>query len=103
MSVKIRLARFGRKKAPFYRLVVADTRAPRDGRFIEVLGLYHPLESETKVEINEERALHWLGEGATPSETVRSLFRKRGILKQHHELRLQQKSQPTAQTETQGD
>ena len=91
MSVKIRLARFGRKKAPYYRLVVADSHAPRDGRFIEVLGHYQPLRAETKMEINEERALRWLGEGAIPSDTVRSLFRQKGILKKFHEMRLQMK------------
>ena len=99
MSVKIRLARFGRKKAPYYRVVVADSRAPRDGRFIEVLGHYQPLKEEIKVEIDEERALRWLGEGAIPSETVRSLFRKKGILRRFHEMRLQEKKQVAAQKE----
>ncbi|OPZ08395.1 MAG: 30S ribosomal protein S16 [candidate division BRC1 bacterium ADurb.BinA364] len=93
MSVKIRLARFGRKKAPYYRVVVADSRSPRDGRFIEILGMYQPLNgaSQSQIEIDEARALSWLGQGATPSDTVRSLFRKKGILRKFHELRLEQK------------
>ena len=97
MSVKIRLARFGRTKAPYYRVVVADSRSPRDGRFIESLGLYQPLTGEAKVEINEERALRWLGEGAIPSDTVRSLFRQKGILKKFHEMRVEKKKQAAAQ------
>lgn len=96
MPVKIRLARFGRKKAPFYRVVVADSRSPRDGRFIEVLGLYQPLKADTKVEIDEERALRWLGEGAVPSDTVRSLFRKKGILKRFHEMRVAKRKETTS-------
>ena len=91
MSVKIRLARFGRKKAPYFRLVVADHHFPRDGRFIETIGSYQPLKPETKVEIDEERALSWLGKGAIPSDTVRSLFRQKGILKKYHELRIEER------------
>jgi small subunit ribosomal protein S16 len=87
MSVKIRLARHGRKKAPYYRMVVADSRYPRDGRFVEILGIYQPLnkvEAE-QIRIDEAKALKWLGNGATPSDTCRSLLRKQGIMKKFHE------------------
>ncbi len=93
MSVKIRLSRFGRRKAPYYRIVVADERAPRDGRFVESVGHYQPLKAEAKLEVNEERALHWLAQGAVPSDTVRSLLRQKGILKKFHEWRVEQKKQ----------
>ena len=87
MSVRIRLKRMGRKKAPYYRVVVADSRSPRDGRFIENLGFYHPLKKEEGGEfrVNEEKALLWLSRGAQPSETVRSIFSKLGIMKKFHE------------------
>lgn len=87
MSVKIRLTRVGRSKSPAYRVVVADSHSKRDGRFIEILGYYQPVSAETKVQIDSERALHWLKVGAQPSDTVRSLMRKAGILKQFHEAR----------------
>lgn len=89
MSVKIRLARHGRKKAPSYRMVVADSRFPRDGRFIEILGYYQPLNknAEDQVKIDEERALAWLDKGAQPSDTCRSLLRKQGVMKKFHEAR----------------
>ncbi len=93
MSVKIRLSRFGRKKAPYYRIVVADERMPRDGRFVESLGHYQPLKTETKIEVNEERALYWLSEGAVPSDTVRSLLRQKGVMKKFHEIRVEKKKQ----------
>ncbi|SEN14278.1 30S ribosomal protein S16 [Lihuaxuella thermophila] len=80
MAVKIRLKRMGAKKAPFYRLVVADARAPRDGRFIEEIGYYNPLTEPAQVKIDKEKALKWLNNGAQPSDTVRSLFRREGIL-----------------------
>lgn len=79
MSVKIRLSRQGRKKAPFYRLVVADSRSPRDGKFIELIGTYNPMTDPAAVTINEERALYWLNNGALPSDTARGLLRKQGI------------------------
>src|SRR5438105_4498752 len=87
MAVRIRLARVGRSKSPAYRVVVADQRKARDGRFIEIIGHYQPLRAETKIEVNGERALKWLKQGAIPSETVRSILRKSGILKQFHEMR----------------
>jgi small subunit ribosomal protein S16 len=80
MAVRIRLARHGKKKAPFYRLVVADSRSPRDGRFIELLGTYNPMTDPADVSIDEERALHWLSKGALPSDTARALLRKAGVL-----------------------
>jgi len=80
LAVRIRLRRMGRKKRPFYRIVAADARFPRDGRFIEELGYYNPLEDPFKVEVNEERVLYWLQQGAQPTTTVKSLLRKRGII-----------------------
>src|SRR5687768_6669122 len=77
--VKIRLMRLGAKKRPFYRVVVADARSPRDGRFIENIGKYHPLEEPSLIEIDEERALHWLKNGAQPTEAVTNLLRIRGV------------------------
>jgi len=79
MAVRIRLARHGRKKAPFYRLVVADSRSPRDGRFIELLGTYDPMADPAKITVNEERAVYWLTVGATASETARGLLKKSGV------------------------
>jgi len=79
MSVRIRLKRLGAKKRPFYRVVVADQRSPRDGRFIENIGRYQPMDDPSVIEIDEERALHWLRVGAQPSNTVRVLMPKVGI------------------------
>ena len=79
MAVKIRLSRQGRKKSPFYRLVVADSRSPRDGKFIELIGTYNPMTDPASVTINEERALYWLKNGALPSDTARGLLKKQGI------------------------
>jgi small subunit ribosomal protein S16 len=79
MSVRIRLRRMGKTKRPFYRVVVADQRSPRDGRFIENIGRYHPLDDPSVIEIDEERALHWLRVGAQPSNTVKVLMTKTGI------------------------
>ncbi|HWO71745.1 MAG TPA: 30S ribosomal protein S16 [Actinomycetota bacterium] len=79
MATRIRLMRLGAKKRPFYRVVVADSRSPRDGRFIESIGKYHPLADPSLIEIDEERALHWLRVGAQPSEPVRNLLEKTGI------------------------
>ena len=79
MATRIRLRRMGSKKRPFYRVVVADQRAPRDGRFIEAIGKYHPLNDPSLIEIDEERALYWLRVGAQPSSQVRNLMTKVGI------------------------
>jgi small subunit ribosomal protein S16 len=86
--VKIRLRRVGRKNAPFYRILVADSQSPRDGKFIEIIGQYAPRQSEGSLQVNEERANYWLGVGAQPTDTVRSLLRRAGILKRRHEQRL---------------
>lgn len=79
MSVKIRMKRMGAKKAPFYRLIVADSRSPRDGRFIEEIGYYNPTKEPAVISIKEDRAVEWLRKGAQPTETVRSLFSRAGI------------------------
>jgi len=77
--VKLRLRRMGRKKRPFYRIVAADSRAPRDGRFIELVGTYDPLDKPFKVEVNEERVFYWLQNGAQPTDTVKSLLKRKGL------------------------
>ncbi len=87
MAVKIRLKRMGAKKSPFYRVVVADSRAPRDGRFVEEIGIYNPLTNPAQIQIKEDRALYWLQVGAQPSDTARSLLSKIGVMKKHHESR----------------
>jgi small subunit ribosomal protein S16 len=79
MAVKIRLKRMGQKKAPFYRVVVADARAPRDGRFIEEIGTYDPTKEPSAFSVNEEVAKKWLADGAQPTETIARLFKKAGI------------------------
>ena len=81
MATKIRLKRMGSKRKPFYRLVVADSRAPRDGRFIEEIGYYNPNLDPAVIEIDAEKAEKWLKTGAKPSDTVRSLFKSKGISK----------------------
>ena len=81
MAVKIRLKRIGAKKAPFYRVVVADERSPRDGKFIEEIGYYNPLTDPADIKINEEKAIKWLSNGAQPTETVRTLLKKANIVK----------------------
>ena len=89
--VRIRLRRMGRKKAPFYRIVVADSQSPRDGRFIEIIGQYMPRQGNNAVNLEVERANYWLDNGAQPSDTVRSLLRRAGVLKARHEERLGRK------------
>ncbi|MBS5737449.1 MAG: 30S ribosomal protein S16 [Clostridiales bacterium] len=80
MSVKIRLRRMGSKKAPFYRVVVADSRYPRDGRFIEEIGTYNPLSEPSAVNIDGEKAKKWLKNGAQPTDVVKRLFKENGVL-----------------------
>lgn len=80
MAVKLRLMRMGAKKKPFYRIVAADSRSPRDGRFIEVIGTYNPLVSPAETKVDEELAIKWLKNGATPTDTVRNLFSKVGVM-----------------------
>jgi small subunit ribosomal protein S16 len=81
MAVKIRLKRMGQKKAPFYRIVVADSRSPRDGRFIEEIGIYDPTKEPSVFNVNEEATKKWLADGAQPTETVAKLLKKAGIEK----------------------
>ena len=88
MAVKIRLKRMGAKKSPFYRIVVADSRSPRDGRQIETVGTYNPLTTPAEVKINEELALKWLQDGAKPSDTVRNLFSEQGIMEKFHNSKI---------------
>ena len=80
MAVKIRLRRMGAKKAPFYRVVVADSRSPRDGRFIEEIGYYNPVSEPKQIKINDEKANKWLGVGAQPTETVKKLLQSQEII-----------------------
>ena len=96
MAVRIRLRRTGRKKSPMYRIVVADSRSPRDGKFIEIIGQYAPRQGETALNLKVDRANYWMDNGALPSDTVRSLLRKAGVLKTRHEARLASKLQAKA-------
>ncbi len=84
MAVKLRLKRIGSKKRPFYRIVASDSREKRDGSFIELIGTYSTLENN-KTSINEELALKWLSAGATPTDTVKNIFSKEGIMKKFHD------------------
>ena len=84
MAVKMRLKRMGAKKAPFYRVVVADSRSPRDGKFIELIGTYNPLVTPAEIKINEELALEWLAKGAIPTDTVKNILSKAGIMAKYH-------------------
>ena len=86
MPVKIRLARHGRKARPIYHIVVADSRAPRDGKYIEKLGLYNPNTNPATIDLEFERALDWLQKGAQPTDTCRSLLSKKGVLMKKHLL-----------------
>lgn len=80
MAVKIRLRRMGAKKAPFYRIVVADSRYPRDGRFIEEIGYYNPMTEPSEVKIDSEKAKKWISNGAQPTDTVKDLLKKQNII-----------------------
>ena len=99
MAVKIRLKRMGAKKRPFYRIVVADSRFPRDGRFIEEVGYYNPIEVPAVVKINKDLAMKWLNNGAIPTDTVRDIFSKEGVMKEFHESKMTKKS-PKEKKET---
>ena len=90
MSVKIRLKRMGSKKRPFYRIVVADSRSPRDGRFIETVGTYNPLTEPEQVTL-KEAIMNWLSNGAQPSDTVRNILSKQGVMKKFHEAKFSKK------------
>ena len=85
MAVKLRLKRGGSKQRPFYRIVAADARSPRDGRFIDTIGTYNPIPAEYEVSIDEEKAMYWLSNGAQPTDTVRNLLSEKGIMAKHAE------------------
>ena len=85
MAVKLRLKRGGSKQRPFYKIVVADARSPRDGRFIDSIGTYNPIPAEYEVSIDEEKAMYWLSNGAQPTDTVRSLLSEKGIMAKYAE------------------
>ncbi len=92
MAVKIRLKRMGAKKSPFYRIVVADSRFPRDGRFIEEIGYYNPIKSPAVVKVDKELAKKWLNIGAMPTDTVRDILSKEGIMKEFHDEKMAKKA-----------
>jgi small subunit ribosomal protein S16 len=83
MAVKIRLTRMGAKKKPFYRLVAADSQAPRDGKFLEILGYYDPMSEPVEVKLHEEKVTYWLGKGAMVSDAAKALLKSQGLLKSH--------------------
>lgn len=102
MPVSIRLKRMGRKGRPFYRVVVADTRNPRQGVYVDDIGYYDPMKVPAEIQINVEKALMWLDNGSKPTDTVRSLLSRAGVLKRFHEAKYtskEEKSQETDQTE----
>lgn len=92
MAVKLRLLRMGAKRKPFYRIVAADSRVKRDGKYIELVGTYNPVADPVEININEEVALKWLKDGAIPTDTVKSLFNKKGINKKFHEMKYSKES-----------
>ena len=93
MAVKLRLKRMGAKQRPFYRIVAADSRSPRDGKFIEVVGTYNPITEPAEIKVNKELALKWLNDGAIPTDTVRDLLSKQGIMKEFHEAKMAKKKE----------
>ncbi len=92
MAVKLRLKRMGAKQKPFYRIVAADARSPRDGRFIESVGTYDPIKKEDNITLDEEKIIKWLNNGAQPTDTVRSILGKNGVLKKYAELKSTKKA-----------
>jgi small subunit ribosomal protein S16 len=94
VAVHLRLTRAGRHKRPFYRVVAADSRKPRDGRYLEVLGTYDPLKNPPVAELKQDRVLNWLSKGAQPSVTVRTVLRRSGVLKQFESSRVIAKKTP---------
>lgn len=92
MAVKLRLKRMGSKQKPFYRIVAADARSPRDGRFIETVGTYNPLKNPTEIKVDEEKALTWLNNGAQPTDTVRSILTQSGIMKKYADSKTKKKA-----------
>lgn len=98
MAVKLRLQRLGKKKQPYYRIVAADSRSPRDGKFIEVVGTYNPRLNPPEVNIKEDKAIKWLKNGAQPTDTVRSLLKREGILLKFHLMRKKVDSEKIEET-----
>lgn len=96
MNVKLRLQRFGSKKRPYYRIVAAPNSKKRDGRFLEIIGLYHPLSEKEPVRLKKERILHWLNAGAQPSDTVKNIFSKEGLWKEFSSSRSVKKKKAAA-------
>ncbi len=88
MAVKLRLKRMGAKQKPFYRIVAADSRSPRDGRFIETVGTYNPIKQPAEITVNKEKVMYWLNNGAIPTDTVRSILSKQGIMKEFAESKV---------------
>ena len=99
MAVKLRLKRMGSKQKPFYRIVAADSRSPRDGRFIETIGTYNPIKKPAELNIDEEKALKWLNNGAIPTDTVKNLFTQKQINAKYAESKIKKSSKP-AKTKT---
>jgi len=93
LAVKIRLRRVGKKKKPAYRIVVTDSQSPRDGRFIEIVGIYQPLTDPVVTRVNADRVLYWMKNGAKPSDTVRSILAKTGVMKQFQESKVSGKKE----------
>ena len=100
MAVKLRLKRMGSKQKPFYRIVAADSRSPRDGRFIETIGTYNPIKGIEDLNIDEEKALKWLNNGAIPTDTVKNLFTKKGINAKYSESKANKAAKPAKATKT---
>ena len=92
MAVKLRLKRMGSKQKPFYRIVAADSRGPRDGKFIELVGTYNPVKGAEVVTVDEEKALKWLANGAQPTDTVRNILSKQGIMKKYADSKTKKKA-----------
>lgn len=92
MAVKLRLKRMGSKQKPFYRIVAADSRGPRDGKFIEFVGTYNPVKGQEVVTVDEEKALKWLANGAQPTDTVRNILSKQGIMKKYADSKTKKKA-----------
>ena len=91
MAVKLRLKRMGAKQRPFYRIIAADSRSPRDGRFIETVGTYNPIKQPAEITVNEEKIMYWLSNGAVPTDTVRNILSKQGIMKKFAESKSKSK------------
>jgi len=91
MAVRLRLKRMGAKKRPFYRVVAADSRGPRDGKFIELIGTYNPITEPAEIKIDEEKAMKWLRNGAEPTDTVRDLLKNQGIIEKFHKEKMAKK------------